>query len=214
MLCNGGPGLCDYLEPVAKMLDDRFRVIRWEMRGCGRSPAQQRYTLAQTLADIETLRRHYAVKRWAAVLGHSWGAELALLYALEHPDQVQTVIGLAGGVIHRDRQWSEAYRQGRAEGRDPEPDYKYPPNGQVNSALNVEWRETVRAPEFLRRLADLPIPSLFIAGGRDVRPHWPIAQTAALLPQGQFTLLEEAPHFLWFTHEKEVRKLLREWLRT
>ena len=35
MLCNGGAGCCDYLEPVAKMLDDMTMVIRFEQRGCG-----------------------------------------------------------------------------------------------------------------------------------------------------------------------------------
>jgi proline iminopeptidase len=35
MVCNGGPGCCDYLAPVAAMLDDIARVIRFEGRGCG-----------------------------------------------------------------------------------------------------------------------------------------------------------------------------------
>jgi proline iminopeptidase len=37
MLCNGGAGCCDYLGPVAGMIDDVCRVIRSEQRGCGRS---------------------------------------------------------------------------------------------------------------------------------------------------------------------------------
>jgi proline iminopeptidase len=36
MLCNGGAGCCDYLEPVAQMLEDVGSVIRFEQRGCGR----------------------------------------------------------------------------------------------------------------------------------------------------------------------------------
>ena len=34
---NGGPGCDDYLGPVAAMIDDLCRVIRFEPRGCGRS---------------------------------------------------------------------------------------------------------------------------------------------------------------------------------
>src|SRR5687767_6263321 len=37
LLCNGGPGCCDYLGPVAEMIDDMARVIRFEPRGCGQS---------------------------------------------------------------------------------------------------------------------------------------------------------------------------------
>ena len=37
VLCSGGPGCCDYLEPLAGMLDDLCEVIRFDHRGCGRS---------------------------------------------------------------------------------------------------------------------------------------------------------------------------------
>jgi proline iminopeptidase len=36
MPCNGGAGCCDYLEPVAAMIDDLAKVIRFEQRGCGK----------------------------------------------------------------------------------------------------------------------------------------------------------------------------------
>lgn len=36
VLCSGGPGCCDYLEPLAGMLDDLCEVIRFDHRGCGR----------------------------------------------------------------------------------------------------------------------------------------------------------------------------------
>ena len=35
--CHGGPGLWDYLEPVAAMLDDLVTVYRYDQRSCGRS---------------------------------------------------------------------------------------------------------------------------------------------------------------------------------
>ena len=37
VLCSGGLGCCDYLEPLAGMLDDLCEVIRFDHRGCGRS---------------------------------------------------------------------------------------------------------------------------------------------------------------------------------
>ncbi|WP_052710912.1 alpha/beta fold hydrolase [Pseudofrankia sp. DC12] len=37
VLGHGGPGLWDYLAPVAALLDDVFTVIRFDQRGCGRS---------------------------------------------------------------------------------------------------------------------------------------------------------------------------------
>ena len=37
VLCHGGPGLWDYLAPVAAMIDDLVTVYRYDQRACGRS---------------------------------------------------------------------------------------------------------------------------------------------------------------------------------
>lgn len=39
--CHGGPGLWDYLEPVAAMVDDLATVYRYDQRSCGRSSFKQ-----------------------------------------------------------------------------------------------------------------------------------------------------------------------------
>jgi hypothetical protein len=73
MLCNGGAGCCDYLGPVAGMLDDMARVIRLEQRGCGRSQHAPPYDVETCLLDLESVRTHYGIDRW--IIGwHSWGA--------------------------------------------------------------------------------------------------------------------------------------------
>lgn len=45
ILCNGGPGCCDYLKPVSDMLDDTAQVIRFEERGCGRSDSDPPFNI-------------------------------------------------------------------------------------------------------------------------------------------------------------------------
>ncbi len=74
MLCNGGAGCCDYLEPVAKMLDDMTKVFRFEQRGCGRSDPAGPYDIETCVADLEAIRNYYNVDRWI-IGGHSWGAD-------------------------------------------------------------------------------------------------------------------------------------------
>src|SRR5437764_7455640 len=86
LLCNGGPGCCDYLAPVAELWDDVARVIRFEERGCGRSERRPPYALEHSLVGIESIRQQYGVERWI-VAGHSWGATLALIYAVHHPER-------------------------------------------------------------------------------------------------------------------------------
>lgn len=94
MLCNGGPGCCDYLAPLAAMIDDLVRVYRWEQRGCGRSEALPPYDHATCLSDLEALRRSFGHEQWI-IGGHSWGANLALDYAVTYPDRVLAIISLS-----------------------------------------------------------------------------------------------------------------------
>ena len=98
VLCSGGPGCCDYLGSVAGMLNGAAQTIHYEPRGCGRSEHTTHYSVATSLADLEAVRQQYGVDQWI-VLGHSWGADLALIYALEHTNSMLGLVCLSGGRI-------------------------------------------------------------------------------------------------------------------
>jgi proline iminopeptidase len=105
-LCHGGPGLWDYLAPVSVLARGSSKVVRWDQRGCGRSGATSSHSVRRYVEDLETIRKAYAVERWV-VGGHSWGASLALRYALQHPDRTLGLIYLSGVGIGRE--WNAAY---------------------------------------------------------------------------------------------------------
>ncbi len=104
VLCHGGPGLWDYFGDVAALLGDRARIVRWDQRGCGRSERRGPYSVGRSVADLEAVRERLAGPR-TALLGHSWGAYLALRYALEHPERVSALVYVAGTGIDPDRGW-------------------------------------------------------------------------------------------------------------
>ena len=112
LLLHGGPGICDYLAPVAGMLDDVATVHRYEQRGCGRSPEVEPIDIETLVADIESLRITWGHQRWA-VVGHSWGASLGLLYALAHPQRVTRLAYVSGVGITEE--WEPEYRRNRNE---------------------------------------------------------------------------------------------------
>jgi len=99
VVLHGGPGSgCSpvwrrYFDP------DRYRVILFDQRGCGRSTPGagdpcvdlSTNTTHHLLADIEGLRRHRHIDSWL-VFGGSWGSTLALAYAEKHPDRVSEVV--------------------------------------------------------------------------------------------------------------------------
>jgi proline iminopeptidase len=96
VLCHGGPGLWDYLEPVAELLTRSNRVHRYDQRGCGRSEgADGPFTIDRFVADLDAVVDAAGASA-AIVAGHSWGATLALLYALAHPDRVTGVVYMNG----------------------------------------------------------------------------------------------------------------------
>lgn len=213
MLSNGGPGCCDYLEPVAAMIDDRALVYRWEPRGCGRSSAGGPFDLETTLSDLDGLRETLEHERWI-VGGHSWGATLALVYALAYPHRTRAAIMIAGAGLQNDRSWSEAYREGRDAGRDQTPPMAYPPNMEANRVLNESKHAYIRRPRLWREIADLGVPVLIVDGSEDMRPPWPNEQIAALLPNSEYHKIEGAGHCPWFTHADALRGHLTGFLDT
>ena len=188
ILCNGGPGCGDYMSPVASMIDDLARVYRFEPRGCGRSSAAGPYDLRTSLEDLDGLRDHLGHERWV-VGGHSWGAFLALAYALEYAERTTAVVYLSGTGIQDDRQWHDAYEAGRAAGREQELDFAYQPNVVVNRAGNASSRDYIKHPLLLRRIAELTVPVFAVYGSADIRPGWPVEQLINLLPNARFELI-------------------------
>lgn len=110
MLCHGGPGLWDMFGTVADRLSAAARVVRWDQRGCGRSERRGPYTIARSIADLDTVRERLATDR-VTLLGHSWGATLALLYALERPDRVSRLIYVCGVGIDAEQPWLPIYQE-------------------------------------------------------------------------------------------------------
>lgn len=117
ILCHGGPGLWDMFGDAAAMLADRLRMVRWDQRGCGRSERRGPYSMARAAADLDAVRAHFEFER-AAVLGHSWGAQLALRYALDHPDRVSALVYVSGTGLGFG--WKDEYERNLAERLGPD----------------------------------------------------------------------------------------------
>jgi len=192
LVLTGGPGCVQYLERD-DLAPPGHRSWFPEPRGVGRSGGGPN-TMAEAVADLEDIRRAVGVRRWI-VVGHSWGADLGVRYAVEHPDAVTAVVAVAGRGPQRDRSWSDAHDAGR----DAEPvvDIDWVP--EVHTALSDSFTEWIHQPGLWRGLADCPVPMQFIAAGNDIRPSWPLAQLAALVPHATFTTVPGVPHDFWAT---------------
>ena len=95
LLLGGGPGFSSWnLTPIQTHLAQSHRVIRLDMRGIAdnkQGDEQPSELLNLWLQDLEALRRHLQIERWT-LIGHSWGALMAQLYAREHPNHVDRLL--------------------------------------------------------------------------------------------------------------------------
>jgi len=99
VVVHGGPG--SGLEgSTGRSFDhDRYRIVLFDQRGCGRStphasdPATDLAvnTTEHLLRDMELLREHLGIDRWL-LHGGSWGSTLSLAYAERHPERVSALV--------------------------------------------------------------------------------------------------------------------------
>jgi len=99
IVLHGGPGLdhhefADYLDP----LTDNFRLLLVDQRANGRSEKapEETWTIERMAQDVIMLARALGLDRYA-VLGHSYGAFVALQNAVDYPGMAtQTIV--SGGI--------------------------------------------------------------------------------------------------------------------
>lgn len=109
VFCHGGPGLWDMLGGVADLLGGDVTAHRWDQRGAGRSEARGPYSVERSVADLDAVRHHFGLAR-TVVLGHSWGAHLALEYTVRHPEHVRGLIYVSGLGVGSWADWSPEYQ--------------------------------------------------------------------------------------------------------
>lgn len=92
LLIHGlGANLAFWYPGIASKLSQHYRVIMYDLRGHGKSDMPSSgYSLDVMTRDLYALLEHLAVER-VHVVGHSFGARVALLYALLYPHQVTTL---------------------------------------------------------------------------------------------------------------------------
>ncbi|MCB1273010.1 MAG: prolyl aminopeptidase, partial [Leucobacter sp.] len=118
---HGGPGGgCTpdhrrYFDP------QKYRIVLFDQRGCGRSTPHASApdadlganTTWHLVADIERLREHLGIERWL-VFGGSWGSTLALAYAETHPERVTELV-LRGIFTLRTSEIDWFYQEGASQ---------------------------------------------------------------------------------------------------
>jgi len=91
---HGGPGAGCELYHRQLFDPEKYRIILFDQRGCGRSHPHAELsnnTTQHLISDMEKIREKLAIEKWV-VAGGSWGSTLALAYAETHPENVSGLI--------------------------------------------------------------------------------------------------------------------------
>lgn len=110
---HGGPG-CGTAPEHRQFFDpERYRIVLFDQRGCGRSMPHaelKQNTTLDLVQDLETIRRTLNIDQWW-IFGGSWGATLALVYAEHHPEKVLGLV-LRGIFLCRQKDIDWFYQHG------------------------------------------------------------------------------------------------------
>ena len=99
LIVHGGPGSGCTTGSRRSFDPEKFRIILFDQRNCGRSlphasdPAADMSlnTTGHLLTDMEQLREHLGVDKWV-LRGVSWGVTLSLAYAERYPERVSGML--------------------------------------------------------------------------------------------------------------------------
>jgi proline iminopeptidase len=113
LFLHGGPG--GGCEPWHRRFFDpeRYRIVLFDQRGCGRSTPHaslQDNTTWDLVGDMEQIRQALGIDSWV-LFGGSWGSTLALAYAQRHPERVLGMV-LRGIFLCRPHEIRWFYQQG------------------------------------------------------------------------------------------------------
>jgi 3-oxoadipate enol-lactonase len=213
-----------------------FRVVRYDRRGYGKSPAATApYSPQEDLAAVMAA----AKMGHASLAGFSFGGGLAVSYAILHPEQVDRLV-ISGASING-FQPTKAF--GKAVTRIMLPMIVGNFDAVVDNAAKSGWiiapgHDAAKAkalailkasPQDLRhqmkdpikpwpadtvRMPGLKVPTLILIGDHDIADNQATAGAAqALIPGSRREVIDDAGHLMQLEHPKEIAELIADFVK-
>ncbi|WP_369058711.1 alpha/beta hydrolase [Caulobacter sp. 73W] len=206
-------------DDVQPLLCEQFRVIRYDRRGYGASPAAA--ATYQPARDLEQLLKTLQVER-ATLVGSSAGGGVAVDFALAHPQAVDGLVLVGPWVagfkpslafMARGLKLAALFKAGDIEGaaRDP---YILSKNADAERQRVVAWikanphnfgagnkeRFMVDAKP---RLGEVKAPTLILVGEADIENvHEQARELETLIPGAKLEVVTATGHFMYVEQPK------------
>jgi pimeloyl-ACP methyl ester carboxylesterase len=220
---------------VAPPLAEEFRVVAYDIRGSGRTPASGDMTLDALVGDLRRLIERLDLGP-SLVMGHSIGGSVALAHAAAHPE-VRGVVAIgapselpeAGREGMRAR--AEAVEAGGMEavaetvatnGMAPSFREAHPDElqrfvsllGENDPAAYAAFCRLVAAVEIVASLEQIAAPVLLVAGALDaVVPPDANEANAARIPNARAVTVDDSAHLLPWEKPDALLEIVLPFLR-
>ena len=183
---HGGPGGGASPEHRRQFDPERYSILVFDQRGCGRSTPHaslEANTSWHLVEDIERLRTEVAgVDKWM-VFGGSWGSTLSLAYAQAHPERVTELV-LRGIFLFDRYEIDWLYEEGGASSVYPDGWERFV------EAIPIEERSNLVEAYYRRLTSDDPEVQLAAAKAWS---RWE-GETVTLLPSAEVIEEFTEPH--------------------
>lgn len=203
LLLHGNGEDSGFFEHQIPLLQDRFHVIAVDTRGHGKSPrGTAPFTLDQFALDLATFMDELGIDA-AHLFGFSDGANIAILFALAHPQRVSSLI-LNGGNLYPEGLKAQVRQEDREEYQ------KALAVGDVDrlELLRLMMDEPHIDPS---SLATLEMPTLVVAGTDDMIKEEHTRLIAASIPQAQLAFVTGS-HFVAAENPDAFNRVVDEFL--
>jgi pimeloyl-ACP methyl ester carboxylesterase len=210
-------------------LDDRYRLIAWDMRGHGQTDSPDdpaRYSAALTVADMRGLLQHLGVER-AVIGGLSLGGYMSLAFHRAHPEMVRALVICDSGPGYRNPEAREAWNRRaheraaslEARGLDALGDgsiemreamtHHRSAQGLAHAARGMLAQEDARV---IDSLPSIRVPTLVIVGDRDEPFLAPTKYMVGKIPGARLEVVKDAGHASNIDQPAAFNRVLRSFL--
>lgn len=180
VLAHGFSASLDMWWPQIDALSQGHRLIVWDARGHGASSAPRdpaAYSMPGIAADLRCLLESIDAVEGAVIGGMSFGGQIALQYAVDHPEDVHALV------------LSDSTTRGDTPPRGEVPLMFAGDNGLEGAFLAMDAR-----PDLTPRLGSLAMPALVMYGELDPMIAGGIDRVASGLPNRRIVLLRHCSH--------------------